>query len=218
MEILGIDDATRAPVLGSLYCAGFKVNKKQFKHLKRIGVKDSKLLTHVKIEKIYPVLKKLGKIHVERIEPEMISRSKFLNQNLNDLECIAYCKIAQILPADKVIINNFDISRDKFIERAERLGFFFDWKKWRFGHNNESRYLPVGAASIVAKHFSIVEYSLHKELFKFDFGSGNPNDRRTIQFLKIHSQHAPMCEWGCKFIRWNWKTLERVRLCEEGTF
>ena len=48
MKILGIDEAGRGPVIGSLYMCGYLINEKKIRKLKEMGVKDSKLLSKEK--------------------------------------------------------------------------------------------------------------------------------------------------------------------------
>jgi len=210
--VLGIDDATRCPVVGSLICAGYVIDKKYLNKLKELGVKDSKLLTHNQIEILVITLKSIGEAISHRISPERISFSD-KEYNLNDMECYTYCAIAEYFLSkykiSKIYINNFDRNRKKFIKRAKKLGFKFNYRKWVIEHNNESRDIVVGAASIIAKAESIKEFREAKELYG-DFGSGNPNDRKTEEFIKKHLKHKK-CNKGCNFIRWNWRTIERLR-------
>ena len=49
VNILGVDEAGRGPVIGSLFIAGVLVDEKDLNKLKNLGVKDSKLLLHKKI-------------------------------------------------------------------------------------------------------------------------------------------------------------------------
>ena len=44
LKILGIDEAGRGPVLGSLVMCGYLIDKKNVSKLRNIGVRDSKLL------------------------------------------------------------------------------------------------------------------------------------------------------------------------------
>ncbi len=219
--IVGIDDVTRCPVIGSLICVGVMIQRNELKFLKRLGVKDSKKLTYKKIMELAGIIPKFAKIEKRFISAKMISKSnqKF---NLNDMECYAYCSIAKKFlddfPIAEVQINNFDRSRQKFIWRAKKLGFDFDWNKFIIDHDNETRDIAVGTASIVAKALSIQEYDRFRVLFG-DFGSGNPNDKKTIAYLKKHIPHRyakdkrkrkTRCN-GCRVIRWNWATVKRLR-------
>ena len=56
---VGIDEAGRGPVIGSLVIAGVKVNEAQIKELKEMGVKDSKLLSPIQIERMSPCVKEI---------------------------------------------------------------------------------------------------------------------------------------------------------------
>lgn len=209
--IVGIDDATRCPVVGSLVCVGVMIQRNELKFLQRLGVKDSKTLSYSKIVELANVIPKFAKIEMEFIDAEKISKS-IKEFNLNDMECVAYCNIAKKFidnfSVAQVQLNNFDRNRDKFIWRAEKLGFKFDWNKWLIEHNNESRDIAVGGASIIAKSLSLQEYEKLRILCG-DFGSGNPNDEKTKKYLKEHKKHKGNCK-GCKIIRWNWGTLKKV--------
>jgi len=207
--IIGIDDVTRCPVIGSLICVGALIDESFIPCMKKLGVKDSKVITHKRIQELAKELKRLGEYHSVKIDAKMISKSK-TDFNMNDMECAAFCSIADTLldlqPDAKVQINNFDRTREKFIQRAEKLGFNFDWSKWIIDHENETRDTVVGAASIVAKDLSLKEYEKLRELYG-DFGSGNPNDERTLTFLreKLRSNEH------CPIIRYNWKTIKRLK-------
>jgi len=207
--IVGIDDVTRAPVIGSLICVAYGIKKKYIRKLGRLGVKDSKLLTRMQRDTIAVALHSIGKYAVCYIDALAISTG----ENLNDLECRAYCELMKQFPnAKEYYINNFDRTRKKFIERAERLGYRFNWKKVHLGHENETRIKVIGAASIIAKHLSDLEYERLKKEVGFDFGSGNPNDPKTVEFLKLHVPHNMnlFCP-GCRIIRWSWATIKRVK-------
>ena len=213
--IVGIDDVTRCPVIGSLVCVGVMVQRNELKFLKRLGVRDSKDLTHSKIMELAQVIPKFAKIEKKFITAKQISKSK-KEYNLNDMECEAYCSIAKEFiknyPIIEIQINNFDRNRDKFIWRAEKLGFDFDWKKWIIEHNNENRDIAVGTASIVAKSLSIQEYARFRGLFG-DFGSGNPADEKTLKFIEdcIKAKHSKRSRLNAlKIVRWNWKTVKNL--------
>lgn len=202
---IGIDDVHRSEIIGSLVCAGILAKNSNAKKMKKLGVKDSKILSKEKrfliLMDILPIVEKYEYI---KISPIQISGTHQL-YNLNDLECEAYCKIAEKLlevsPRAKVFVNNFDRTREKFIWRAEKLGFHFKWKNWTLAHNNETRHTVVGAASILAKHISTTELTEFKRKYG-DFGSGASMHYKTRNFIKSNPDL-----W---IIRKNWITYERL--------
>jgi len=201
--ICGIDDCTRAPVLGSLICCGFGISEEKLPILDELGVRDSKELTHNQILKLGLKLKEIAdKVVIHHITAKQISTG----ENLNDLECRAYCEIIKTIPAKHYYINNFDHDDEHFFTRAKILGYNLNKSKIILGHNNENEFKVIAAASIIAKAESIWEYRLYKDTFEFDFGWGSPSDPKTIEFLKKFKDD-PRAE---NFIRWNWKTIKRV--------
>lgn len=208
--ILGIDDCHRAEVLGSLIIAGVVIDENKIPILKKIGVTDSKLLTKTQRFELFPQIMYLAdKVVFEKISAEEISKIT-KEHNLNDLECERYCRIAKWFKEKygkyhKVIINNFDRNREKFIWRAKKLGFKDDFSyTWKIEHNNEAIDLPVGAASIVAKTYSDLELAVLKDKFG-EFGSSNPNDKKTIRFIKKHLND------NCPIVRYSWITVKRLK-------
>ena len=68
MLSLGVDEAGKGPVIGSLFIVGTLFDEKDLPLLKKIGVKDSKLLPHKKriklAEEIHKIAKKMKIIQV----------------------------------------------------------------------------------------------------------------------------------------------------------
>src|SRR3990167_7979707 len=60
MKILGIDEAGRGPVIGSLFMCGYLIEEKKVPELRKIGVKDSKLLSRSRREQIFEKIKTLS--------------------------------------------------------------------------------------------------------------------------------------------------------------
>ena len=206
--IVGIDDVTRCPLIGSLICTGVAIEKWQIPYLTKMGVKDSKLLTYKQIHELAKLIMKIGEFKTHYIRATEISESK-PEYNMNDMECKAYCMLAENFlekyPEATIQLNNFDRSREKFIERAEKLGFHFNWDKWIIAHENESRDIAVGCASIIGKHFSLIEYDELRKQYG-DFGSGNPNDPKVLEFVRQKLKENKKCD----IIRYNWKTVKRL--------
>ena len=77
--------------------------------------------------------------------------------------------------------------------------------KWKIEHGADGKYWACSLASIYAKYHSIQEYKEIREVYG-DFGSGNPGDEKTIQFI-IDNPENP-------HIRKSWITYRR--LVEKG--
>ena len=60
MKVLGIDEAGRGPCIGPLVMCGYLVDEKKIPQLKKIGVKDSKMLTEKKRIHLEKQLKKIA--------------------------------------------------------------------------------------------------------------------------------------------------------------
>lgn len=206
MLILGIDDCNRAPVLASLMIAGVVIDESKLPILKKIGTTDSKLLTKTQRFELFPQIMYLAeKVVFEQITAKDINTGR----NLNDLECERYCRIAKWFiekypdKPKRIEINNFDRNEEKFQIRAKTLGFhYFDWNIWKIAHNNEATDLSVGAASIVAKTYGDLEYAILRDKYG-DFGSGNPNDKKTLKFIKNNLNNP--------IIRQTWITVKRLK-------
>jgi len=211
-QTISCDDTHRCPAIGSLVVAGVMADDKAVKYFKKIGVKDSKLLERNRRFCLLTEIAKHARIAVKFITPEQISRC----ENLNDEETKAYINVIEQLSGQqlpvKVIIDNFDRNKEKFIDRMQKLGLY-DYvnvaQKWVIEHNADKNYTLCGAASIVAKCFSDIEMDCLRR--KYDVGSGNPSDPKTEKFIIKHLKCKPKCRKGCQWIRWNWHTIERLR-------
>ena len=182
--ILGIDEAGRGPVLGPMVVAGVVIDEKDEAMLKKIGVKDSKMLSPKQREKLAIEIRKIAK----GIETVILS-AKQLDElmqimSLNDIELNAMAKIINKLHADSIYLDlpsngpGFMIGLRAKIEKKDRMIIA--------EHKADSKYICVGAASIIAKttRDSIIS-EIQKKYAKYgDIGSGYPADERTTNFLK----------------------------------
>ena len=67
MKILGVDEAGRGPVIGSMFIASFELEEDRVDELEEIGVKDSKKLSDKKREEIREKLDDIGKYNLVRL-------------------------------------------------------------------------------------------------------------------------------------------------------
>ncbi|MBA3064300.1 ribonuclease HII, partial [Candidatus Woesearchaeota archaeon] len=101
--ILGIDEAGRGPVIGPLVIAGVSIDEKGIDKIKKLGVKDSKLLSPKQREELFDkIINTVKEYKAIIIQPEEIDsalRSESLN--LNWLEAIKSAEIINFLKPEK---------------------------------------------------------------------------------------------------------------------
>ncbi|MHB1868233.1 MAG: ribonuclease HII [Nitrososphaerales archaeon] len=223
MIIAGVDEAGRGSALGPLVIAGVSIDEEMMPKLKRLGVKDSKLLPPEKRESLYKEIKKIAAAVVyEKIQPPAIDRVVFNGQKLfrlNYLEAKVMAKVLSKLHFDLAYVDCCDTNQERFGYLisdmiAEKLGRKFTVgeknplsKKIKSEHHADRNHLIVSAASIVAKvtRDSIIT-RLHKKHGKF--GSGYPSDPDTISYLK---QSFESTKEFPSFTRMSWLTVRRMQ-------
>ena len=91
---LGIDDAGRGPVIGSMILAGCLIDEQSERELRKIGVKDSKDLTQKRREFLEQKIKQIAKtFETVKATPEEIDSSLESGVNLNEVEAIMASEI-----------------------------------------------------------------------------------------------------------------------------
>ncbi len=207
-RIAGVDDAGRGPVIGPLVIAGAAFHEGQLQRLKDLGVKDSKLLSASKREKLAEEIKKLALSwhHVElspdEVDPYVYSTKRLFK--LNYLEAKRMAEVIAILVPDEVFVDASDVNETRFADQImEHLPIRIPITS---RHHADATYPVVSAASILAKvqrDSAIAELRLEYG----DFGSGYPSDPKTEDFLLNWRR-----EHGCypEFARQSWKTLKRL--------
>lgn len=190
-KVIGVDEAGRGPVIGSLFI-GFSIinlnslddlNDYQMK-LKELGVRDSKKVAPKKRNQIYNQLKPLMDMKYAQLTPALIDNNEKVGSTLNELEISA---IIQILDSEKpqlVIIDGLTSKPEKFgDELLKRLSFDC---KIISENKADDKYELVGAASIIAKELREQEIAQIKININLDVGSGYPSDPKTKLFIKEH--------------------------------
>jgi len=205
MLVLGIDEAGRGAVVGPLVIAGALIDDKHEPELRRIGVRDSKLLTPKKREFLFDKIKALCKDFVIlKITAEEIDLTR-KRINLNLIEAEHMVKIMKKLKADKVIVDAPQASTEKF--KNILLGMLKADANIVSENKADVKYPICSAASILAKVERDAEiYNIKKEV-GFDFGVGYPHDARTIAFVKAAIDHPVFS----KYIRHSWITTEEIK-------
>jgi ribonuclease HII len=209
MRIVGVDDAGRGSIIGPLVIAGVLLNEEDLPKLKDLGVKDSKVLSPSRREKLAVEIRKMAlRYHVIKLQPaeidEVVETKRKLHK-LNRLEAQTMAKVIEILKPDIAYVDASDVLADRFkYHILECLPFTVQIIS---EHKADATYPIVSAASIIAKverDKAIVE--LTDRYGKM--GCGYPTDPQTLEFLenwmKKHSEYP-------EFVRKSWKPAKRLR-------
>lgn len=205
MRILGIDEAGRGPVIGPLVMCGYMVDKDNITELRKLGVKDSKLLTAKKRSSMLTRLMEISDdLVVLKIPAKEIDEERTLN-NLNKMEIEKMQHIISLLNPDVAIVDALEANTKRF---HAKVSCRIDKRIKLIAENlADKNHIEVGAASIIAKVHRDDEISKLHEKYGF-FGTGYPSDPRTVSFLK---------DWIEKnkefpdFVRKSWITAQTIR-------
>ena len=222
--IIGIDDAGRGPVIGPMVLSGIviKDNKTEDKKLKKLDVKDSKLLQKNKREQIAEHLVKNYNYEINLVSPDEIDSRTFAGTNLNKIEAVKSAQIINNLIKKTLKdlkqdnnVNNIkfkaiiDCPSPNITAWANYLKTYIEKPglvKLQCEHKADMNHKIVSAASIIAKQTREIEIEKIKKEFNIDFGSGYCHDPLTSDFLKGDIKHLQ--EKG--IIRKSWYTYTRV--------
>jgi len=198
----GIDEAGRGSVIGPLVISAIAVPEKDVRHLRRLGVADSKTLSPEKRFKVFQLLKELYRFEAAVLEPWRVDSSLrvFGGEGLNMLELREMARLIDVLKPDKVVIDSPDRNSRKAREVVAKLAKHPAEITCMIKGDRKNS--VVAAASIVAK---VIRDMLVAELRKTlgDFGSGYPSDPRTRKWLaeRVASKNLP------PEVRRGWKTV-----------
>jgi len=191
--IIGIDDAGRGPLIGSMFLAGVLLKIEDEKLLKQEGVNDSKLIAHPKRVHLSGLIKDVSvKYKIVSASAEQIDHSINSKVNLNTLEAIKTAEIINSLVEGqkegiKVIVDCPSVNTVAwkatlfhYLKNPERIELHCE-------HKADANHVSVSAASILAK---VAREDSVSELKKIhgDFGSGYPSDPKTKDFLKKNGE------------------------------
>lgn len=209
MLIAGIDEAGRGCVIGPLVIAGVLLNHENLVDLRRLGVKDSKMLSVKKREELAEKIWGLAqKCLVVKLSPKDIDRAVNSGRRLhklNRLEADTMAQILNILKPDEAYVDAADVLEDRFKHHiqeqlATKVAIISK-------HNADKIYPVVAAASILAKVNRDQEIAALAAQYG-EFGSGYLTDPRTMmflkQFLKANAEYPD-------FVRKSWKPAKRAK-------
>jgi len=200
---IGIDEAGRGPVIGSIFVAGVA----NFEGLAEIGVKDSKRLSPAKREYLASLIEEAADFYVVEMSAREIDERR-KRQTLNEITVELFSKVLKHFRPDRAFVDAADVKPERFAtnlrsnyrgEGAGEIDIIAEWKA-------DERYPLVSAASIIAKvHRDRSIRELEAELGA-EIGSGYPADPKTIQFLKELLKEGEMEDLP-RYVRQSWRTI-----------
>ena len=200
--LAGVDEAGRGPVLGPLVVAAVLVESERA--LKKLGVKDSKLLTPKKREELEPEIRRLAARVELRVIPAEELNVRMPGQNLNEIEVDAFAELLERLAPKTAILDACDVNAARFGKNVgARVTHPVAIKAM---HEADSKHAVVAAASIVAK----VERDRLMAGICAEHGacgSGYSHDVVTQEWLKAYvAAHKKLPP----FARKEWETARRL--------
>jgi ribonuclease HII len=191
-KVLGIDEAGRGPVIGPLVLAGVMLDEKDLDNLKKLDVRDSKLMTPRSRELVFDKIKKEVKaFKILIVEPKEVDEALESDSlNLNWLEAKKTAEIINDLKPDRAAIDspspNLNAYRNYLTNLLEDKSV-----ELIIGHKMESKYIEVAAASVLAKVTRDKKIEEIKELVGNHMGSGYMSDPRTKEFFEENFERYP---------------------------
>ncbi len=200
MDVCGIDEAGRGPVIGPMVMAILCGNEDAIKNL---GVRDSKKLSPLRRLYLYEeLIKYKHKFYI--ISPEEID-AYVRKKKLNVLE-EKYARLLINSAENEVYVDCFDTDE----KRLESKLISETNKKITCRHRADDLFPIVSGASIIAKVIRDNEIKKLHEIYG-DFGSGYPSDMRTINFLKNSIKNKINING---IVRTQWKTYRNLKNTE----
>ena len=208
MQICGVDDAGRGPVIGPLVIAGVVLDEAKIGALRSLGVKDSKkLVLSARTRLALEIPKFVDDYHILELEParlDMIVHKAPKFQRLNMLEAQTMAQVIQKLRPDIAYVDASDVNPERY--KTNILDELTYRPKIISEHNADVKYPVVSAASILAKVRRDERISEIQKEFG-DFGSGYSHDPKTRQFLteyyRNNGDFPPI-------VRRSWATLKQI--------
>ena len=212
-KIIGIDEAGKGPVIGSLFIAFAIIHledKEEFSSYQQklqdeLGIKDSKKLSPKQRQFIYERLNEYMDVQFYQLAAPHIDGFHDQGGTLHELQLTMVVKMLEKERPNKVIIDALTANPEKFGgELYKRLSFPCEI----VAENRADHTYPlVSAASVVAKELREEEVRQIKGHIGHDFGSGYPSDPKTKTFISENWNRQDFQP----FIRRCWQTYKNAK-------
>lgn len=210
----GADETGRGPVIGPMVLCVAIFEKDRERELRKIGVKDSKLLTPEKREELAPILKDMCHLHLVKITAKELNTLMKQKISLNEIEAMWIADAMKgiepdiVKRLDKIYVDAPDPDASRFTKRIiSHLPLNTPiCNKIHSSHKADVIYPVTGAASIVAKVVRDQEIEKIKIELGCNFGTGYSHDAATIKCVEENIDN-PILK---KYLRTEWATTKNI--------
>ena len=209
MELItGIDEAGRGAVIGPMVIAGVTIPKSNETTLKKLGVKDSKLLSPKKREELYEKIEKLSSnISIMSVQSCKIDNYRAMGINLDKIEAMRMAQIIDFNLNSTIYVDSLEQNSKKF---KQLIVSFLQNKNADLIVENylDESVIVVGAASIIAKVERDKAIKEIEQRAGYPIGVGYSHDPLTIKFVEnlIKETKGNLPD----FVRKSWVTTEQL--------
>lgn len=200
--LAGVDEAGKGPVVGSMFVVGFATNAAGVEALKRLRVRDSKLLTPRRREEMAARIEPLGRAAVVELTAARIDELR-KRTTVNAILVEAYAEVLRVLRPAEAWLDAPDVKPGRFAERVRALSGID--AKMVAEHGADVKYPLVSAASILAKVRRDRSVRALEARLGLPIGSGYPADPLTQRALPDLLREAP------EEVRHSWETVSRMK-------
>ena len=212
--IMGIDEAGRGPVLGSMVYGASWCPVSKNSELNKLGFADSKVLTEEQRENLFNVIKNSDfiKYAVDIITPETLS-GKMLSKRKINLNTISHDSAIGLISLASKSVNIEHVYLDTVgdpLQYQMKLEAIFPNIKITVSKKADSLFPIVSAASICAKvtrDHSLTDWTFKEGITDKSYGSGYPGDERTKIWLESNCNNI----FGFpSLVRFSWETCKKI--------
>jgi ribonuclease HII len=207
VKVLGLDEAGRGPVIGSMFIGGYMLEEDKEDFLTDLDVKDSKKLSDKKRDRIEEELEEKGEKFLKEITASEIDQLREV-MTLNEIETQAFADVIERAEPDKVILDLPEPNAERYIKKVKaELPAKLQDIEIIAEHGADDTYPIVSAASIVAKTEREKHVERLHEKYGYDFGSGYPHDPPVKEFLREYFQENSELPSDT---RMSWSSAEKI--------
>jgi ribonuclease HII len=206
---VGIDEAGRGCVLGSLVVGCVVADESDRRWFAKHHVRDSKIVPPLEREQLARAIKERCWTRLSVATAPMIDLAvRDRMRTLNGLELEMMAQLISNAQTDhldhdlRAVIDAPSINAERFRMKLLAASTWKEPKHLIARHRADVTDRTVAAASLIAKDERERLLAELKTELGIDFGCGYPHDEATRAFLKTCPEDAP-------YVRWSWKTAAR---------